>query len=148
MPGENVINRSSKQFTSTVGDYPSFDQIYQQVEAALQGQGQFYIYENDQKCGFPDRLVLPMGSKQGTPFAIYAVVSPYNQQQSQYQQYQQNQQYSCSGIYNYNDNRPLGFPFDREIVDFNQFYTPNMFFKDVSVYQKSLQEVNDSNNTA
>lgn len=138
--GENVISRASKQFTSTVGDVMSFEQIYKQVEEALQGQGSFYIYDNDQQCGFPDRLVLPMGSKEGTPFALYAVVSPYSQSQGY-----ESPVFSCSGLYNYNDNKPLGFPFDRQIVDFNQFYTPNMYFKDVSIYQKSFQEVNQPN---
>lgn len=145
MPGENVINRSSKQLTSTVGDYPSFDQLYKQVDEALQGQGSFYIYDYDQQCGFPDRLVLPLGSKEGTPFALYAVITPYSE--SQKNSYEA-PAYSCSGIYNYNDNRPLGYPFDRKIVDFNQFYTPNMYFKDVYVYQKTLQQVKEPNYTS
>ncbi|KAJ1522317.1 hypothetical protein ONE63_002614 [Megalurothrips usitatus] len=144
--GENVIVRNNKQFTSTVGDYPSFDQLYKQVDEALQGQGSFYIYDYDQQCGFPDRLVLPLGSKEGTPFAIYAVVSPYSQAEAQAQY--EAPAYSCSGLYNYNDNRPLGFPFDREIVDFNQFYTPNMYFKNVNVYLKTPQQVNEPNYTA
>lgn len=32
------------------------------------------------------------------------------------------------------DNRAMGFPFDRQINDFNGFITKNMFFKDVTIY--------------
>ncbi|KAK3926969.1 Hexamerin [Frankliniella fusca] len=142
-PGQNVISRHSKQFTTTVGEYPSFEQIYKQVEEALQGQGSFYINDYDQQCGFPDRLVLPLGSKEGTPFALYAIISPYSQQEQQHGY--ESPIYSCSGLYNYNDNRPLGYPFDRQIIDFKQFFTPNMYFKDVSVYLKTQQQVNQQN---
>ncbi len=145
VPGDNVISRQSKEFTSTVGDYQSFDQIYKQVEEALQGQGPYYIPNQDQQCGFPDRLVLPLGSKDGTPYALYAIISPYSQQEQQ--QGNESPVYSCSGLYNYNDYRPLGYPFDRKINDFNQFYTPNMYFKEVSVYLKTEQQVNQQNHS-
>jgi hypothetical protein len=39
----------------------------------------------------------------------------------------------------YPDDKPLGFPFDRQILS-KDFYTTNMFFKDVYIFHKKLDE--------
>ena len=52
--------------------------------------------------------------------------------------------YSCgvgSG-YRYIDNLAFGYPFDRQIYSFDDFYVKNSFFKDVFVYEIKETEMN------
>ena len=43
------------------------------------------------------------------------------------------------------DNRAMGFPFDRQIIDVDGFVTNNMFFKDVKVYHIDNNDNNGRN---
>ena len=184
--GLNVVERKSHEFTSTVGDHASFKEMLYQVE-----KGNWFVKDIDTSCGFPDRLVLPMGHMDGMPYSLFVMVTPYGAesysndeysgnayaapvystnvyntvpvkdviQDTQYgypytSQYPSNvaypkahpentpyhAPYSCNGLMTAIDSRPLGYPFDREIRSFNQFYTPNMYFKDVYVYHKNSTE--------
>lgn len=93
-------------------------------------------------CGFPDRLLLPKGSVGGTPFMFYFIVTPYVPYEITETSF--NFDYSC-GIgsgYRYIDHLPFGFPFDREIFFFDDFYVKNSFFKDVYVYEIKETEIN------
>lgn len=60
--------------------------------------------------GFPARLLLPKGKVGGMPFTFYVIVHKNDGKQA------------------------LGFPFDRK-VDVLNFFVPNMFFKDVLIFQ-------------
>jgi hypothetical protein len=61
--------------------------------------------------GFPARLMLPKGTPGGLPFTFYVIVHKND------------------------DKQALGFPFDRKI-DVLDFFVPNMYFKDVIIFQK------------
>jgi len=140
--GENLIERHSREFTSTVGDIESFKSLQKMAES-----GNMYVQEVDPHCGFPDRLVLPMGHKAGLPLTLFVMVTPYGVEEQQHSGYYQHDTVvphgqnaiSCNGLMTVVDNRPLGFPFDRQIDNFNRFYVPNMYFKDVVVYHKDAQ---------
>lgn len=140
--GDNLIERNSRELTSTVGDHASFKSLLKGAES-----GNTVLSTVDQQCGFPDRLVLPMGHKAGIPYSLFVMVTPhgadeqahadyYHSEQTPYQQAAVKDIYSCNGLMTVVDNRPLGFPFDRQIDNFGRFYMPNMYFKDVVIFHK------------
>ena len=140
--GENFIERNSREFTSTVGDYDSFKSMLKAAES-----GSAYTAGADRHCGFPDRLVLPIGQKAGVPYTLFVMVTPYGSEERPedfhgHNAYNTNTNvYSCNGLWTALDNRPLGFPFDRKIENFGRFYTPNMYFKDVFIFHKDTSDV-------
>ncbi|KAJ1519335.1 hypothetical protein ONE63_004633 [Megalurothrips usitatus] len=126
--GENLIERHSREFTSTVGDSVSFKSLQKMAES-----GSMYVQDVDHHCGFPDRLVLPMGHKAGLPLTLFVMVTPYG---IEGEQVHDHGVMSCNGLVKSVDNRPLGFPFDRKIENYGKFYMPNMYFKDILVFHK------------
>ncbi|XP_034230660.1 allergen Cr-PI-like [Thrips palmi] len=138
--GENLIERHSREFTATVGDYDSFKSLLKSAES-----GNIYSAGPvDHHCGFPDRLALPMGHKAGVPYTLFVMVTPYGVDASEdfhgHSQVNTNTVFSCNGLWTSLDNRPLGFPFDRKIENFAHFYTPNMYFKDVVIFHKDSSD--------
>ena len=139
--GDNLIQRNSREFTTTVGDSASFKALLKSAES-----GNTVLSTVDQQCGFPDRLVLPMGHKAGVPYAFFVMVTPYGADEHDHADYYHSEKvnyqaavkdtYSCNGLMTALDNRPLGFPFDRQIENFGRFYMPNMYFKDVYIFHK------------
>jgi hypothetical protein len=95
-------------------------------------------------CGYPERLLLPRGKKGGQAFTFYVILTPYiKQDENDFKPYNYKSFSSCgvgSG-FKYPDDKPLGFPFDRPIYG-GDFYTPNMYFKDVAIFHKKQEEVN------
>ncbi|XP_034241333.1 allergen Cr-PI-like [Thrips palmi] len=137
--GDNLIERNSREFTSTVGDNVSFKSLLKSAES-----GNTVLSTVDQQCGFPDRLVLPMGHKAGIPYSLFVMVTPHGADEHDHADYYHSEKYqaavkdiySCNGLMTVVDNRPLGFPFDRQIDNFGRFYMPNMYFKDVVIFHK------------
>jgi len=147
--GDNLIKRNSREFTTTVGDNVSFKSLLKSAES-----GNTVLSSVDRQCGFPDRLVLPMGHKAGVPYALFVMVTPYGADEHDHADYYHSEKvnyqtgvkdlYSCNGLVTVIDNRPLGFPFDRQIENFGRFYMPNMYFKDVVIFHKD--STNDNTN--
>ncbi|KAJ1531520.1 hypothetical protein ONE63_000195 [Megalurothrips usitatus] len=133
--GDNLIQRNSREFTSTTGDHTSFNALLKSAES-----GNTVLSTVDRECGFPDRLVLPMGHKAGVPYALFVMVTPYGADEHDHVK----DIYSCNGLMTAIDNRPLGFPFDRQIENFAKFYTPNMYFKDVLIFHKDSSSANSN----
>ncbi|XP_034245659.1 allergen Cr-PI-like [Thrips palmi] len=139
--GENVIERHSREFTTTVGDSPSFKSLQKLAES-----GNMFVDNVDHHCGFPDRLALPMGHKAGLPLTLFVMVTPYGvdgEQQQHGDYYHETvvphgqNVVSCNGLMTVVDNRPLGFPFDRKIDNFGRWeQAQNMHFQTVYVYHK------------
>ncbi|KAJ1520484.1 hypothetical protein ONE63_003610 [Megalurothrips usitatus] len=133
--GDNLIQRNSREFTTTTGDHPSFNALLKSAES-----GNTVLSTVDRECGFPDRLVLPMGHKAGVPYALFVMVTPYGADEHDHVK----DIYSCNGLMTVLDNRPLGFPFDRKIENFATFFTPNMYFKDVLIFHKDSSSDNSN----
>ncbi|KAK3920996.1 Hexamerin [Frankliniella fusca] len=134
--GDNLIERESRQFTATVGDSASFKSLLKSAES-----GHVYSSNVDYHCGFPDRLVLPIGHKAGVPYTLFVMVTPYEASPEVHA----NTLYSCNGLMTALDNRPLGFPFDRKIDNFDRFYSPNMYFKNVAIFHKDFSDAHAYN---
>lgn len=139
--GDNLIQRNSREFTTTVGDNVPYKTLLKSAES-----GNFVLSTVDRQCGFPDRLVLPIGHKAGVPYTLFVMVTPIGVEEHDHADFYHTEKvnyqtgakdiYSCNGLVTAIDNRPLGFPFDRKIENFGRFYVPNMYFKDVLIFHK------------
>lgn len=170
--GENVIERNSRQSYFYQNDRTSFRELYQNVLAALNGNGQFSVNYNEAYFGFPRRLVkmlsssgenlifcyfcfykiiikicyrflLPKGTYGGFEYQFYVILSPYLPYQVQ----------SDSKYYypkvgsgaQYLDNYPLGYPFERPAYyDQVYFNIPNSYVYSAKIYHRDVEDINAS----
>ncbi|XP_073824212.1 arylphorin subunit C223-like [Musca autumnalis] len=136
--GVNTFKRSSKDFYWTTDDRTTYTELYKFIMMAYEGKYEFPLDYSEPHCGFPDRLILPRGWEKGMPMQFFFFVYPFT---ASYEPYSFNYNYSCgigSGV-RHIDEMPFGYPFDREIDEF-EFFVPNMFFKDVKIYHKDTFE--------
>ncbi|XP_061391297.1 arylphorin subunit A4-like [Musca vetustissima] len=134
--GVNTFKRSSKDFYWTTDDRTTYTELYKFVMMAYEGNFEFPLDYSEPHCGFPDRLILPRGWEKGMPMQFFFFVYPYT---ASYEPYSFNYNYSCgigSGV-RHIDEMPFGYPFDREIDEY-EFFVPNMYFKDVKIYHKDV----------
>ncbi|EDW87200.1 larval serum protein 1 beta chain [Drosophila yakuba] len=138
--GTNMVTRKSSEFYWTVKDRTTYSELYYYMMMAFDGKYDFPLDISEPHCGFPDRLVLPMGWQKGMPMQMFFMVVPYvapaHEQFSTF-----DYTYSCgigSGA-RFVDSMPFGYPFDREIDEY-EFFVPNMYFKDVSIYHADTME--------
>nr|AAB58984.1 arylphorin [Calliphora vicina] len=137
--GVNEFKRYSKDFYWTVEDRTTYTELYKYVMLALQGKYDFPLDISEPHCGFPDRLVLPHGWYKGMPMQFFFYVTPFTTEYEQFSTYDYS--YSCgigSGV-RYIDEMPFGYPFDREIDEY-EFFVPNMYFKDVKIFHQDTFE--------
>ena len=101
----------------------------------------FAFFQNqNQVTGFPERLILPKGTKDGQQLVLFVIVNKYKPSPNQNQN--QNQ---ALNIYQVQDNRAQGYPFDRQINNDSIYaYAPNAYFKEVTVYYQPSNEVNSA----
>jgi hypothetical protein len=83
-------------------------------------------------------MLLPRGRKGGMPFTLFVMVTPFEGEKSTY-----NLGYCDSYDNLYPETKAMGFPFDRTISEYD-FNVPNMFFKDVIIFHKTIEEINKS----
>lgn len=69
------------------------------------------------------------------PFQFFFVVSPFHEPTTK-----PHEGYEEYG-YGYVDSLPYGYPLDREINE-NYWFTPNMYYYDVSIFHKTQSEIN------
>ncbi|XP_066998959.2 hexamerin [Anabrus simplex] len=135
--GKNEIVRNSHDSTVIVKDHTTYMDLMTKVENGLQGK-KVHVDEIMNNCGFPERLLLPRGNKNGLPLTFFVMVTPYDGPMTQLPM----AYVSCGVGYNnkYPDMKPMGYPFDRVIRDYD-FVTPNMFWKDVLVFHKKTGDI-------
>ncbi|XP_037927947.1 arylphorin subunit A4-like [Teleopsis dalmanni] len=137
--GKNVVNRKSTDYFRWVEDRTTYSELYKYVMAAFDGKYEFPLAISQPHCGFPERLVIPHGWAKGMPMQLYFIVTPYHGKFDKH--YSFDYTYSCgigSGT-RYVDDLPFGYPFDREIDEY-EFFVPNSFFKDVKIYHEDKFE--------
>jgi hypothetical protein len=127
--GNNVIKRFSKDFFWSVKDRTTYSELYRKMMMAIDGKEDFIYDMSEAHCGFPDRLLLPKGNKNGKPFTLYFIITKSTKTEREV-----DLKFTCgvgSGK-KYFDDFARGYPFDRQI-DLLDFMTPNMYFKDVLI---------------
>ncbi|CAD7005954.1 unnamed protein product [Ceratitis capitata] len=131
--GENVIKRSSNDFYWTVKDRTTYTELYHYVMAAFDGKYELPLDISEPHCGFPDRLLLPRGWESGYPMQFVFYIAPYTGSVDQYSNYDSTYYCGIGSGTRHIDSMPFGYPFDRPIDEY-EFFVPNMYFKDVSIY--------------
>jgi len=128
----NKIERHSYESTYVVPDEVQSEVLYKKVVKAIEG-GEVFTYPG-QLYGYPDRLTLPKGWKEGMPLKVFVSVSSFDETKAVE---------IDSPVWGPSvmDARPLGYPLDRPIRTHN-FTVPNFYTKDVLVYHKQMEELN------
>lgn len=140
--GKNIIKRTSQQFYYSVRDRTTYSELYKRVMMALEGSSKFQLDMSEAHCGFPDRLLLPKGTLGGYPMQFFFIINEFKDTESRFTTYDTTLSCGVGTGARYFDNLPLGYPFDRRINE-HYFYTRNMFFKDVVIYHKVGDTVNN-----
>nr|QCC26461.1 hexamerin 1 precursor [Octostigma sinensis] len=132
--GQTVIKRASHESSITVTGTQTYKQMMLDVATAMKGEHQMYTNKIVHKqCGYPQHLLLPKGKPQGMVFKLYVVVSEYNPVQESSTHESEYYGYCGHAGVKYPDTKPMGYPFDRRIVDEDQFFTKNIHGIDVVV---------------
>ncbi|NP_001106747.2 sex-specific storage-protein 1 precursor [Bombyx mori] len=143
--GKNTIVRSSMDMQGFIPEYLSTRRVMES-EMMPSGDGQTMV--KDWWCksrnGFPQRLMLPLGTIGGLEMQMYVIVSPVRTgmllptlDMTMMKDRCACRWSSCIST------MPLGYPFDRPI-DMASFFTSNMKFADVMIYRKDLGMSNTS----
>lgn len=130
--GTNRIERNSHESIYVVPDETPSDVLYKKMVKAIEGEETF-TYPG-QKYGFPDRLILPKGRKEGFPLKLFVCVTPLDETKS----FEVHSPVWGPGVL---DGRSMGYPLDRPVHSFN-FTVPNFYMKDVLVYHRQAEELN------
>ncbi|PSN36662.1 Hemocyanin A chain [Blattella germanica] len=135
--GVTVVQRKSSESSVTIPDRETTKVLVKRVNDALEGRITYSVNKDVRHCGYPDRLLLPKGKKDGMPFTLYVIVTDYDNEKVNELpwDYDYGGSISYCGVlsgHKYPDTKPMGFPFDRQI-DGDQFFTPNMYYKDVTI---------------
>lgn len=140
--GNNVITRNSQEFTWFVKDRTTYYELYKWVMSAYNGQTTFTLDMTEAHNGFPNRLMLPRGSKGGYPFQFFFIITPYHAPKvEQYSTFEYTISAGVGSGARYLDTLPFGYPFDRRI-DRTVWYTPNMYYYDVNIFHKTEIDIN------
>lgn len=138
--GENLIKRESNDFEWTASDPLSYSEIYNYVMMCQDGKHQLNLNISESHAMFPDRLILPRGWFNGMPMEMFFVISPYNADYEQYATYDPSYLSGVGSGVRSLDKKPYGYPLDRKIEDFEEFFVPNMFVKNVRIYHMEKLE--------
>jgi hypothetical protein len=138
--GRVTIKRESRDFIYSVADRTTYVDLYKKILLNKDINMLVNLNIDESHCGYPDRLLLPKGWVDGMPMQIFVIFT----QAKDTGKYSDDYINVCgrhSELY-YADNFPLGFPFDRRIVE-QEFYTTNMLFKDIVIYHSQHEVFDD-----
>ncbi|XP_014471274.1 PREDICTED: hexamerin-like isoform X2 [Dinoponera quadriceps] len=130
--GINKIERHSHESIYVVPDEVPSEVLYKKIVKAIENDEPF-TYPG-QLYGFPERLVLPKGKKEGFPLKMFVCVTPFDETKS----FKIDSPVWGPSVA---DGHPMGYPLDRPVNNFN-FTVPNFYMKDVLVYHRLAEELN------
>lgn len=141
--GSNAITRESRKFFNQVKDRTSYYELYKLLMLANAGTKQWQMDNSEAHSGFPNRLLLPRGKKGGQVFRLFVHVSPYVPPKvEQYSTFDPVVSVGIGSGSKLIDDMPIGYPLDRMIDEFH-WYTPNMYYQDVTIYHKTENDINN-----
>ncbi|XP_034185501.2 hexamerin 70c [Osmia lignaria lignaria] len=125
VPGPNNIQRSSSESSLTTSNMMEADYFYSKLNKAISGSEPFVYSEEDRS--FPEHLTLPRGRTGGMKYKMFFFLSTVNG----------NDPTMClnPAADKFPQKKSLGFPLDRPMPDTWNYSIPNMFFKDVYIYE-------------
>ncbi|XP_066991439.1 hexamerin [Anabrus simplex] len=140
--GKNEVTRNSRDFSLITRDQLTTNVLLKKIDNALDGTEPLYIGSEYRHCGFPERLMVPRGTKSGFPLSVYVVITPYEGEDLK----SYRSVISCGAGVDFMaaDKLPMGYPFDRTIYEPHNFVIPNIYQKEVVVFHKTQEEINKS----
>ena len=134
--GRNVIIRNSDAENFYYAKpLTTYFELYKNLLQSQEGKVSYPKFLN-QRCKYPRNLKIPKGSRGGTTFQFYFIVSPFQEPKVPFgSTFDTKTSCGIGSGSRFLEDRPLLFPLDREIDAFD-FYTPNMKFNDVEIYFK------------
>lgn len=142
--GNNVITRESRNFFNQVKDRTTYYELYKYVMLATAGQKPYQMDNFEAHNGYPNRLLLPKGKKGGMQYQLFVHISPYYS--PHVPQYSTFDPVITTGIGSgsrFVDTLPFYYPLDRHIDEYH-WYTPNMYYHDVTIFHKTESEINSA----
>ncbi|XP_034944552.1 uncharacterized protein [Chelonus insularis] len=130
--GINKIERSSHESIYVVPDEPSGVVYWKKLVKAIE-TGEAFTYSS-QVYGFPDRLILPKGKREGLPLKLFVFISEFDEN---HVVKMDSPVWGTTVV----DAKPMGYPLDKPVVA-HSFHVPNAYFKDVVVFHKHVEELN------
>ncbi|XP_077293713.1 basic juvenile hormone-suppressible protein 2-like [Arctopsyche grandis] len=132
--GKNFVVRNDPEFARIAQKDTSTREVKKMLAEAMNGNEEFLVNESKAKNGWPYNLLLPKGKKEGLGFEVYVIVTEFK---SNVKSLPDNFNFQNSvGITNSIllwDDKPFGFPFDREINE-TAFLRPNIMPCDIKIY--------------
>jgi hypothetical protein len=129
--GDNMISRDSHEIYNYMHDRTSYYELYQKAFGVHDQSHSFQFHHDQFWYGYPQRYMLPMGSRGGMTYQFYVMVSkqlPYKTHTTV--------PMVGSGM-QYVDSYPMGYPFDRPVYWEQVFYDiPNSYFHEVKIYHE------------
>lgn len=139
--GRNIIIRNSNQFKFYSNDRTNYFDLYKMVMTAINDEESLPGDFSQTTCGFPQRLMLPKGTRTGFAVQLFVIITEYRSPSTWVIQ---KDWFSSSNCRRDIDARPLGFPLDREI-DETIWFTPNMKYIETAIYHKTEMDINTTN---
>lgn len=129
-PGSNSIERQSSESPFTTSTIMPSDIFYDKLNKAIGGSEPFTYSEK--MLGFPERLILPRGKPEGMRYKMFFFLSSMDESNTK------SYEIPLYGKMTLDD-KVFGFPLDRPMWAWN-FTIPNMYFKDVFIYNRPNEE--------
>jgi len=137
--GMNMITRESSTFQPYVKDRTQFRTMFKNVMS----NNKWEMKNTEAHCGFPERLMLPRGKKEGMPFEFFFVVAPYTEAPAGKQTYDKNIVCGIGSGNRWELSTSFGWPLDRPIKMEN-WWTPNMYMHEAKIFHKKQSEINSA----
>lgn len=129
-----MIKRSSHEAMFVLPEQEGADTFYEKLRATTNKIESLTYSEH--VYGFPERLLLPKGKREGLNLQVFVHVIPLNKDEIIE---------TDSPLWgkSFLDGRPMGFPLDRPMLSKN-LNLKNMCIKDVVIFHKEASEINAS----
>ncbi|XP_077294899.1 uncharacterized protein LOC143917289 [Arctopsyche grandis] len=142
--GKKTIVRNSREFLLSRRERTPMRKIMKYVDDSIVGDKEFNLDMSEGHNLFPDNLLLPRGKEGGMSYQLYVIISPHKLTKVGLGTgFDMRLSAGVGTGARFMDDRALGFPFDR-IINEHDFYTPNMYMKDVFIFHKSMKDLNKS----
>nr|CAR85697.1 hemocyanin subunit type 1 precursor [Cryptotermes secundus] len=141
--GATVIQRKSSESSVAIPDRETTKILVRRVDDALQGKATYTVNKDVRHCGYPERLLLPKGKRDGMPFSLFVILTDFDKEKVNDLPWDYDYGGSisyCGTVsgHKYPDSKPMGFPFDRQINSDN-FFRSNIYQKDVVITFKDSE---------
>jgi hypothetical protein len=133
--GQNIIRRSSMESTIVKKEVETFRELIKNAEEQQNSDVTTKIHSH---CGWPMHLLLPKGTQAGEKYTLFVVITDYEQDKVPNTKIpEEHTTFALCGLQHdikYPDNKPLGYPLDRHVVNEQKFHLlSNMKMVDITI---------------